>query len=166
MRIVNNHQAQTELVNGTAVIIDVREPAEYKHNHIPGALNLPFTKYEKDRFMLFENHKIYLVCESGKRAAKIKGKLNDDGFSAVAVLETQMQDIKPQTTNKGWSVDRQFRFTLGILLFIFLSLYFSGIQQGIVIPIILATGLTITAIIDRCYMRMGIAMLPWNRNKR
>jgi hypothetical protein len=33
------------------------------------------------------------------------------------------------------------------------------------IPVILCTGLIITAIIDKCYLRVGIAMLPWNRRQ-
>ena len=57
--------------------------------------------------------------------------------------------------------------TIGVLLTIFLLGYFLGEAKWVVfIPIILATGLVVTSIIDRCYMRMGIAMLPWNKNKK
>jgi len=45
-------------------------------------------------------------------------------------------------------------------------MYFLGNNGFILIPIILSGGLTITAIIDRCYMRMAIAKLPWNRGKK
>jgi hypothetical protein len=56
--------------------------------------------------------------------------------------------------------------TLGVLLAIFLGGDFLSIQWLIAIPIILATGLIFTSLIDRCYMRMGIALLPWNRGKK
>ncbi|HKK76629.1 MAG TPA: hypothetical protein VJ953_16250 [Saprospiraceae bacterium] len=49
---------------------------------------------------------------------------------------------------------------------IFLIGYNVGIPNFIVIPIILATGLIITAIIDKCYLRIGMAMLPWNTRKK
>lgn len=66
---------------------------------------------------------------------------------------------------KGWSIDRQFRITLGILLAIALTLYALGYEYGLIIPMILCVGLIFTSIIDRCYMRMAIARMPWNRNR-
>lgn len=56
--------------------------------------------------------------------------------------------------------------TLGLLLLLFLLGHFLGFALAIIIPIILGAGLTITAIIDRCYLRIGIARLPWNRKRR
>lgn len=165
MKTINNHIAQTEFIAGKAIIVDVREPAEFKEKHIPGALNLPSTNYDKNHYSGFRDINIYLVCESGKRASQIQNKLANDGFANTKLLETQMQNVQKTKEVKGWSVDRQFRMTLGMLLAIFLILHFAGIKYGIIIPIILSTGLIITSIIDRCYMRMGIAMLPWNREK-
>lgn len=72
-----------------------------------------------------------------------------------------MEELTTNTTGKGWSVDRQFRFVLGILLAIFLAGYpFSPMFA--IIPVVLSLGLTVTAIIDKCYLRIGIVRLPWN----
>lgn len=166
MNPISNHQAQIEVINGDSIIIDVREPGEFKEHHIPGALNIPSTKYDHNLFLAFQDLKICLVCQSGNRARQIQAKLVSDGFTKVTVLKTQMQDVQPTTESKGWSVDRQFRMTLGILLAIFLTLYFLEIYNGIIIPIILSTGLIVTALIDQCYMRMAIAQLPWNKGKK
>lgn len=165
MDTINNHTAQTELSRGTAVIIDVREPMEYEDRHIPGALNFPSTKYNKDDFQSFDGKQICLVCESGSRAKQVGKKLENDGFTNIAILEQHMQAIPRIRTTKGWTIDRQFRMTLGVLLAIFLTLYFLDIPYAFIIPLILCTGLIFTSIIDRCYMRMGIAALPWNRGK-
>lgn len=165
MNIIGNAQANTELEIGALVIIDVREPAEYREGHIHGAINFPSTKYNRDHYSGFQKMKIALVCQSGSRAKTIGKNLLNDGFNQVFLLETQMQDIKNTKATKGWSIDRQFRFTLGVLLLLYLSLRnFTGYM--IIIPVILGFGLTITALIDRCYMRMGIAMLPWNKGKK
>ena len=163
---VNNHKAQTDLLQGHAVIIDVRQAAEFVEHHIPGALNFPSTQYNKGHYAAFQHLDICLVCESGQRAQQIATKLLADGFEKVYVLEQQMQDIPKISRSNSWSVDRQFRMTLGLLLAIFLVLHYFQISAGLVIPVILSTGLIITSIIDRCYMRMGIAMLPWNKNKQ
>lgn len=165
METISNHKAQTELSNGISVIIDVREPSEYNDQHIPGALNFPSTKYRKDDYTEFENKNICLVCQSGGRAKQIEKKLRQDGFSNLYILQQQMESIPRIYTTKGWTVDRQFRMTLGVALAVFLLLNYFGIQLAVIIPVILSLGLIITSIIDRCYMRMGIAMLPWNRGK-
>ena len=165
METINNHTAQAELSEGTSVIIDVREPAEYKDRHIPGALNQPSSKYSKDQYSQFDGKKIYLVCQSGKRAKQIGKKLQADGLSEVFVLEQHMESIPRAYTNKGWTVDRQFRMTLGALLATFLVLFLFEVPYAFIIPLILCSGLIITSIIDRCYMRIGIAMLPWNKGK-
>jgi rhodanese-related sulfurtransferase len=162
---ISNHLAQSQLINRTAVIIDVREPREFLEYHIPGALNIPSSNYQKSFFSSFENQNIYLVCQSGNRATGVGSQLIADGFSNVKILENHMESIQQPVQIKGWSIDRQFRMTLGLLLAIFLILYFFGIHNGLVIPIILCVGLIFTSIIDRCYMRMGIARLPWNRHK-
>ena len=165
MKSISNHLAQTELSQGTSVIIDVREPSEYSDVHIPGAVNLPSTKYHKDTYTHYSNKRIYLVCQSGGRAKQIGKKLNLDGFEQVFILEDHMESVPRIYTTKGWTVDRQFRMTLGALLAIFLTLTFLEIPYAFIIPLILCSGLIITSIIDRCYMRMGIAMLPWNKGK-
>lgn len=165
METIGNHIAQTELSEGTSVIIDVREPSEYNDRHVPGALNYPSTKYDKADFVQFEGKKICLICQSGSRAKQVGKKLETDGFVSVFVVEQHMESIPRIYTSKGWTVDRQFRMTLGVLLAIFLVMYFLEIPYSFIIPLILCSGLIITSIIDRCYMRMGIAMLPWNKGK-
>ena len=165
MNRINNHKAQLELLEGSAVIIDVREPSEYKEHHIPGALNIPSTKFNKEHFGAFKDQKTCLVCQSGQRATMVGNKLQKEGFNNIFLLDIQMEDIPKLISTKGWSVDRQFRFLIGLLLAIFIILYFSNITYGVIIPIILSSGLLITAIIDKCYLRMGIAMLPWNKGK-
>lgn len=165
MEIISNHKAQTELTNGTSVIVDVREPSEYNDQHIPGAVNIPSTRYNKDQYAEFDDKKICLVCQSGNRVKQIEKKLRQDGFSNIYTLELQMEAIPKVYQTKGWTVDRQFRMTIGSLLAIYLILTYFIIPFAFLIPLVLCSGLIVTSIIDRCYMRMGIAMLPWNKGK-
>jgi rhodanese-related sulfurtransferase len=166
MKFINNHKAQEAFVRGNAIIIDVREPAEFREKHIPGALNLPSTKFNIEHYTPFQSITICLVCESGNRAGQIAEKLKNNHFDNVLLLETQMQSYSTVENNtKGWTIDRQFRMTLGLLLAVFLFFNALGITGFIVIPIILCVGLIFTALINQCYMRQGIAMLPWNKGK-
>lgn len=168
MAVINNETALQQTDLGLSVIIDVREPAEYNDHHLPNAINIPSSSFNIENFTAYQNKKIYLVCHSGNRANVVLKKLKEASFTNVFVLEEHMESLQNNfgSKTKGWSVDRQFRFTLGLLLFIFLIGYHFASTYFIIIPIILCTGLIVTAIIDRCYMRMGIAMLPWNKNKK
>ncbi|MCP9768463.1 hypothetical protein EGI22_11110 [Lacihabitans sp. LS3-19] len=165
MKIISNESAYSAFLKGDAVIIDVREQAEFKDSHLPGAINFPFTKYQKAYFEPFNDKQICLICQSGRRAKAILEKLKEDGFSNLAIMEKQMENVSEHKQSHGWTIDRQFRMTLGTLMLIFLLGYFNASEYFIIIPIILCTGLIFTSIIDRCYMRMGIALLPWNRGK-
>ena len=153
--------------NDAPVIVDVREPAEYYDLHLYGAVNIPSTKFEVADYEKYRGRPIYLVCNTGQRARPVKERLEAAGFTNVHVNDIQMLAYTEQQQNPGiegsWTVDRQFRLTLGVLLLISLTGMVIGMPHLLTIALIIALGLTITSIIDRCYFKMLIARLPWNR---
>lgn len=66
-----------------ATIIDVRTDEEYTEGHIPNSVHIPLSTIAEslDKFKAYD--KIVLVCGSGKRAAKAKAILNENGFNNV-----------------------------------------------------------------------------------
>jgi rhodanese-related sulfurtransferase len=156
-------EARARQQRGEGIIIDVREPAEFKDGHLPGAVNHPSTRFSVTDYRAYRQQAIFLVCQTGDRANEIARKLHKHGITRVFVLDRHLEDIALETPENIWSVDRQFRFLLGILLGLFLIGYHWASDYFLVIPIILCLGLTITAIIDKCYLRVGIARLPWNK---
>ncbi len=166
MQIISKNSAVAEAAAGVALLADVREPEEYKGLHLNEAVNLPLSGFSVDQFEPYKEQAIHLICYSGRRARLVGEKLKRAGFENISVLDTHMSALEGDLSlSNGWSVDRQFRLTLGILLAAFLTAYFLGYPGWIVIPFILSLGLTITSLIDRCFMRMAIAKLPWNRGK-
>lgn len=162
------NQAKLEQKNKETVIIDVREAKEFSEAQVPNSLNLASTKFTVEAYLPFKEKNIVLYCQSGRRAKEIYSKLESAGFENVYVSNQHMEHIPKEELllhNSTWTVDRQFRLVLGLLLLIFLLGYHLLSNYFIIIPIILCSGLTITALIDRCYMRMAIAKLPWNRGK-
>ncbi|MCB0643733.1 MAG: rhodanese-like domain-containing protein [Phaeodactylibacter sp.] len=153
--------------NYNPVMVDVREPAEYQDLHLYGAVNIPSTKFAIADYEKFRGRPIYLICNTGQRGQLVKARLEAAGFPQVELNDVQMQAYTEQRQNPGiegsWTVDRQFRLTLGILLLTSLAGLFSGQTPLIAIALIIALGLTITAVIDRCYFKMLIAWMPWNR---
>ena len=73
-----------ELINHkNAVILDVREEAEYKSGHLLNAKWLPLGKLD-DRIGELERYRdkpIVVVCRSGQRSASACSKLSKQGFT-------------------------------------------------------------------------------------
>jgi rhodanese-related sulfurtransferase len=181
MQPIANSLALEMTAANLAVLIDVREPAEFWEGHLPGAINLPSTQFNLVDYRAFGQQPILLICNSGSRVKQIASKLDPITFPHVFMLEAQMDDLNEaqafgNDSNElvalnagpitGWTVDRQFRMTLGLLLLTFLLGYFLWSPLFLIIPTILCAGLIYTALIDRSYLRQGIAMLPWNRVKK
>ena len=154
---------------GKAVIVDVRESAEYSDINLEGSINIPSVNFSVEDYRELSGQDIILMCQTGNRVKNVYQKLTDEGLEDIYISDTHIAHLNQVNLNEstsGWTVDRQFRMTLGVLLLIFLIGFFKGIGWLIAIPIILSSGLIITSIIDKCYMRIAISMLPWNREKR
>ncbi len=61
--------AQTALKERKIVLIDVREPAEYAAERIPGALLFPLSTFDPQMLPQEEARPVVLHCGSGKRSA-------------------------------------------------------------------------------------------------
>lgn len=57
--------------NGEVLIIDVREPAEFAAERIPGALNLPLSTFDPASLLaVVDPKKVIFQCGSGMRSMK------------------------------------------------------------------------------------------------
>ena len=148
------------------IIIDVRTRKEFSEGALPGALNLPSNEFQLQDFTPYKDYHICLVCGSGNRAKKILNELQTHDFKHLSILDKQMTQLEEQLAdnNSVWTVDRQFRLILAILLGIFLAgTYFLNTPQIYIIPIIIFAGLLNSAITDNCYLKMLIGIFPWNK---
>lgn len=74
----------TQLLNqGNAVLIDVRDNAEFKAGHIVGAINHAYTKLNTDISVLteYKGKTIILVDKLGQHAGAIGRKLGKEGYN-------------------------------------------------------------------------------------
>lgn len=51
-----------------ALVVDVREPDEFAEGHIPGAVNMPLSKFDPSALPHPEGKKLVLNCLGGKRS--------------------------------------------------------------------------------------------------
>ncbi len=62
-------------------IIDVRGKKEYKHGHVPGAVNIPLKKIKKlHQDMMQKSKTYYIICESGARSKQASSILEELGY--------------------------------------------------------------------------------------
>ncbi|MFC4322056.1 rhodanese-like domain-containing protein [Litchfieldia salsa] len=50
------------------ILIDVRQPYEYKSKHLPGAINIPVSKLKKKNDQLLKDKELILYCQTGVRS--------------------------------------------------------------------------------------------------
>ncbi len=95
IKSVSPDEIAEEIAAGEAVVIDVREPEEWRESHIPGAINVPRgwleLKADPDT-PFFDPHirpdgPIYVHCAVGKLGALATATLNEMGYETAANLE-------------------------------------------------------------------------------
>lgn len=72
------------------LVVDVREPREFKQGHIPQAQLMPLPKILSDGSELASDHDIVLVCRSGRRSTRAAQVLQFRGYQQVRILRGGM----------------------------------------------------------------------------
>ncbi len=72
----------------SAVVIDVREPDEFRGGHIPGAVNFPLSNLHgrMNELDKFKNRPLLISCRTSQRSAKAALALRKHDFPSVHVL--------------------------------------------------------------------------------
>jgi SulP family sulfate permease len=72
------------------VVVDVREPGEYRTGHIPQAQLIPLRQLRKNGGSLPTDHRLVLVCRSGQRSRLAAVILQDMGYADLYNLRGGM----------------------------------------------------------------------------
>lgn len=72
---------QQAIADGTHAIVDVREPHEYAAGHVPGAVNLPLSRFDPAK--LPKGRPVILTCQAGGRSARACGAARQAGREDV-----------------------------------------------------------------------------------
>lgn len=74
------HEAARLLEAGEAVALDVREPSEWRHGRIPGALHVPMSELAARLSLLPHDRAIVAICRSGNRSGQVTQALQRRGY--------------------------------------------------------------------------------------
>jgi len=66
LRDIAHYELQNAISDGSVTVVDVREPHEFAGGHIPGAINLPLSRFRPDQIP--EGKSTVLICQAGARS--------------------------------------------------------------------------------------------------
>ena len=154
---------------GECQVIDVREFSEFNSERIADAELMPLSNFEKHADEIDHTKPVYIMCRSGNRAKNAAEKLASKGFTDIHVIEGGMvawagADLPVvKGDSKVWSLERQVRFTAGMLVLagVVLSLFVSS--YFLMFSALVGAGLMFSAATDTCAVGMALAKMPWNK---
>ncbi|PIC86912.1 hypothetical protein CSV72_05890 [Sporosarcina sp. P20a] len=103
---VDNSQLMDRLQNPDAVLLDVREVAEYAFAHIPGALSVPLGQLDERMPYLSKDSEIFVVCRTGNRSDMACRKLVANGFERVTNVIPGMSEWNSETENSTGGMNK------------------------------------------------------------
>lgn len=83
--IISGQEAKVQVINNSALLIDVRSEEEYNEEHLSGAISLPLEDIEKDadKKIPSKDKIVVVYCNSGVRSKEAKTKLEKLGYKTV-----------------------------------------------------------------------------------
>lgn len=154
------------------VIVDVREPAEYKSEAIKGSKNLPLSQVTIDTTHLPEHKhkKLVIHCKAGKRSMMACEKLKAENapfnlYNLEGGIDAWKAAGLPivESGKKIIPLDRQTQIAIGLLI-VGGSLLGNFVNYNwFILPGIIGLGLLNAGITGWCGMAKLIAKMPWNQ---
>jgi rhodanese-related sulfurtransferase len=159
-------------------IIDVRTPAEYAQVHVEGARSVPLDALDANAFLAARNgaaadQPLYVICQSGGRAARACEMFAAAGFANVLSIEggTSAWERAGLPVVRGGgrkiiSLERQVRIAAGSLVLLGVALGWLVHPAFFVLAAFIGAGLVFAGVTDWCGMGLLLAKMPWNRARR
>jgi rhodanese-related sulfurtransferase len=155
------------LDDGSAVLIDIREPAEYAHEHIAGARLAPLSAIA--RHQLPGGRAVVFHCRTGTRtsanAAVLLAKNCPEAYALAGGIEGWKAAGLPTEFDRRAPIEmfRQVQIAagslvlLGLLLALVVSPWFAALSAFV------GGGLVFAGVTGTCGMARLLGLMPWNR---
>lgn len=170
IKSINAKTAQEWLNKNEAIIIDVREPAEFAAIHIAGATLIPVGTIDANKLPELNGKKLIIHCRIGRRGETACEKLlstnpNLDIYNLEGgITAWEQAGFKVEKSgNTCLSVERQTQITIGsgVLLGLILG-YF--IHPGfLLLSAFFGAGLLFAGITGSCGLAIALSKMPWNQ---
>ncbi len=172
MQSIDPASLKTRIARGDVIIIDVREPAEFAGERLPGARSVPLAQLAGLDLAAADGKALVLTCASGRRSAAGCAAIAARFRGEVLTLEGGLAAWKASggpVEGSGKTVlplDRQVLVAAG-------GLAATGFVLGVMVhPAFHAlsgfvgAGLMVAGLTGFCGMALLLARAPWNRHPR
>lgn len=168
LKTIDAREVKRRLAEGSAVLVDIREPDEHRRERIGGARLAPLSRFEEHRIAAAPGCAVVFHCKSGARtrghAARLLAKGCDaymleggiDGWKAAGLPVER--DLKaPLELQRQVQIAAGSLVLVGIVLALVISPWFLGLS------LFVGAGLTFAGITGFCGMARLLEAMPWNR---
>lgn len=166
-------QAYEWLLNGEAVLIDVREPEEFKADHIPYAMSVPLGQvgHVFPELKIPQDRKVIFQCFRGRRgeqACVLTGNITSTHhvYNITGGIDEWKASGLPIIADKAGqriSIFRQVQMIVGALIVVLVLLGFTVNALAFAVAGILAAALAFAGATGWCGLAKLLAFAPWNR---
>jgi len=170
MRTVDAYTLKRWMDNGEAVLVDVREPAEYAAERIEGAILIPLSAISKAALPEAQNRKLVIHCKKGGRGGSACEKLlAEDPQMELYGLEgglSSWTEAGLPTFSSGrffLPLDRQVQLTIGVSILLASILGYVFGPEFFLVTGFFGIGLTFAGLTGYCGLAHIMARFPWNQ---
>jgi rhodanese-related sulfurtransferase len=151
----------------SAMIIDVRSPAEFETVHVSSAINIPLESLNEDSLKVVAgSKKLMFICQSGTRGGKAAALASKFGLASSNIKggtsAWESAGLPVHRGMKSVSLERQVRICAGALVALGTlgAIFYSTVF--LTVPLFVGCGLVFAGLTDSCAMGMLLAKMPWN----
>lgn len=157
------------LDEGSAILIDIREPSEYAREHILGARLVPLSAIDRHDFDRDHGKAIVFHCRSGNRTATNASRLLardfPEAYALVGGLEAWKAAGLPTHVDRSAPIDlmRQVQIAAGSLVLLGVLLGALVAPGFYALSGFVGAGLVFAGVTGFCGMARLLQAMPWNR---
>lgn len=160
------------LADGRAVLVDIREPDEFRRRHVRGALSRPLSAFEQAHLKIDPGREVVFTCRSGMRTAAVCDRLaaavSGPAYVLGGGLDAWAAAGLPVATDAKAPLEmmRQVQIAAGLLVLLGVILGDLVHPAFLAISAFVGAGLTFAGVTGFCGMARLLALAPWNRPAR
>jgi rhodanese-related sulfurtransferase len=165
-------ETRRRLADGTAILVDIREPMEHAREAIPKARLHTLSTLDAGSLSTAGGPKKQAVifhCQSGKRTADNAARLQACGVPEAYILEGGLSGWKAAgyptsiDLSKPIELQRQVQIAAGTLVLLGVLLTWLVSPLFMLLSAFVGTGLVFAGVSGWCGMARILGAMPWNR---
>jgi len=156
------------LLDGGALLVDIRELDEHARARIPGSYHLPLSKLDEADAAQHQGRAVIFHCRSGARtlahAERLAARTACEAYVLAGGLDAWRNAGLPVVTDRQQPMElyRQVQIVAGGLAFLGTLLGVLVSPWFLIFPAFVGGGLTVAGVTGFCGMARLLMFAPWN----